>query len=35
MAIPAGIANYLLAFHGVKTWEDIFKYARFNVVSTW
>ena len=32
MAIPPSFADDVLAFHGVKTWKDIFKYPRFNVV---
>ena len=35
MTIPSSFADYMLAFHRVKTWKDIFKYAGLNVVSTW
>ncbi|CAB4532415.1 unannotated protein [freshwater metagenome] len=32
VTIPTGFARYILTFHGVITRENIFKYARFNVV---
>ena len=34
MAIPTRFTSYLLAFHGMKTWKQILKYAGFNVVSS-